>query len=88
MRTLATIALLLTAGFMVAQEAAPAAKADLMAQFKAADADKDGTVSVAELAAVTDEAAKAAITAADADKDGAVTKDEVKAAKGAGKKAE
>lgn len=85
MRSIAAIALLFTVGFAVAEDPAPAPKADLMAQFKAADADKDGTVSAEELAAVADEAAKAALTAADADADGAVTKDEIKAAKGAGK---
>ncbi len=57
-RALASIALLITAGFIVAEDPAPAAKTDLMAQFQAADTDQDGTVSADELAAVTDEAAK------------------------------
>ena len=65
------LALILTAGAIMAQEAAPA-----VVDIKAFDTDKNGAFSKEEIAAIKDEAGKAAVLALDADKSGDVSAEE------------
>lgn len=66
------IALFVTAGALVAEEAKPAAAVDIAAY----DTDKNGALSKEEIAAIKDEAAKKAVEALDADKNGEVSAEE------------
>jgi hypothetical protein len=72
MRKFITLALLVTASVVMAEEAKPAAAVDI----KAYDTDKSGSLSKEEIAAIKDEAAKAAVVALDANKDGEVSAEE------------
>lgn len=73
MRKFLALALIITAGGLMAEEAKPATTA---VDIKAYDADKNGALSKDEIAAIKDEAAKAAVVALDADKNGEVSAEE------------
>ncbi len=77
LKTAIALALVAVAGLGFAEEAKPAAAA---VDITAYDTNKDGALSVAEIAAIADEKAKASVVALDADKSGDVSAAEVKAA--------
>ena len=71
------LALFITAGAVVAEDAKPfAANTVAAVDVKAFDTDKNGALSKDEIAAIKDEAAKAAVVALDADKNGEVSAEE------------
>ena len=71
------LALFITVGAVMAEDAKPVAvTAAAVVDVKAFDTDKNGALSKDEIAAIKDEAAKAAVVALDADKNGEVSAEE------------
>jgi len=72
------LALFITASAVMAEDAKPvvAAPANAPVDVKAFDTDKNGAFSKDEIAAIKDEAGKAAVLALDADKNGEVSAEE------------
>ena len=71
------LALFITAGAVMAEDAKPvAAPAAAAVDVKAFDTDKNGALSKDEIAAIKDEAAKVAVVALDADMNGEVSVEE------------